>query len=92
MTSTQKPHITDFKGVVSYTTSLTPAPTVSALNGDYSQQIEAIANELNKLEGDSVHVKKFDSIAKLVELLVELAGYSPYQIDTGKQKSKKSND
>ena len=54
MTSTQKPHITNFKGVVSYSTGLIPAPTVSALNGDYRQEIESITSTLNKLESDTV--------------------------------------
>lgn len=80
MTSTQKPHITDFKGVLTYTTSLVPAPTVSAINDDYQKEIEKVSATLNKLENDSIHVKKFDSISALTEILVELAAESPYKI------------
>lgn len=80
MTSTQKPHITDFTGVVSYTTSLTPAPTVSALNEDYKTEIQAIAATLNKLESDTVHTRLFNGIAELTEILVELSEASPYKI------------
>lgn len=80
MTSTQKPHITDFKGVVSFTTSLTPAPTVSALNADYRNEINKVTATLNKLEGDSVHAKTFDSISELTEILVDLASASPYKV------------
>jgi CRISPR-associated protein Cst2 len=80
MTSTQKPHITDFKGVVSFTTSLTPAPTVSALNADYRDEINKVTATLNKLEGDSVHAKTFDSISELTEILVDLATASPYKV------------
>lgn len=49
MTSTQKPHITDFKGVVSWSHKLIPAPTVSALNGDYAGQLETIVGNLNDI-------------------------------------------
>jgi CRISPR-associated protein Cst2 len=80
MTSTQKPHITDFKGVVSYTTSLVPAPMVSALNGDYKDEIQKITATLNKLEDNSVLAKSFDSISDLTAILVELATAKPYKI------------
>lgn len=80
MTSTQKPHITDFKGVVTYTTSLVPAPTVSAINQDYRKEILSITATLNKLESDSVHAKEFNSISDLTSILVKLAGSSPYKI------------
>lgn len=80
MTSTQKPHITDFKGVVTYSTSLVPAPTISAINADYREEVEKITTTLNKLENDSVHAEKFDSISALTEILVELATATPYKI------------
>ncbi|MEW4923159.1 DevR family CRISPR-associated autoregulator [Algibacter sp. 2305UL17-15] len=80
MTSTQKPHITDFKGVVTYTTSLVPAPTISAINSDYREEIKKITTTLNKLEEDSVHAKPFDSISDLIAILVDLAAATPYKI------------
>lgn len=80
MTSTQRPHITDFKGVVTYTTGLVPAPTVSAINEDYNAEIEKITASLNKLEKDTVHANKFNSISELTEILVGLADESPYKI------------
>lgn len=80
MTSTQKPHITDFKGVVTYTTSLTPAPTISAINSDYIEEIQKITKTLNKLESDNIHAKRFDSISDLTAILVDLASATPYKI------------
>lgn len=80
MTSTQRPHITDFKGVVSYTTSLIPAPTISALNEDYREEMMQIASSLNELENNSVHVEEFNSISDLTKILVQLAGATPYKI------------
>ena len=80
MTSTQKPHITDFKGVLSYTTSLVPAPTISALNPEYRLELKNIAIQLNELEKNSVHTAEFNSVSELVKILVELSKESPYEI------------
>jgi CRISPR-associated protein Cst2 len=54
MASSQHPHITDFKGVVSYTENLTPAPTISAINDDYVKEINMISKNLNIIEKDSI--------------------------------------
>lgn len=80
MTSAQKPHITNFKGVVSTSNSLIPAPTISALNSDYIEEIKTIKKNINKIEGDSIELKEFESTGKLTEILVELMGYEPYKI------------
>jgi len=80
MTSTQKPHITDFKGVLSYTTSLVPAPTISAINSDYRTELKNISAQLNEFERDSIHTEEFNSISELVELLVQLSKEAPYEI------------
>lgn len=80
MTSTQKPHITDFKGVVSVSYSLIPAPTLSALNDNYVTEIETIKDKLNELEPKSVEVKKFDSLSELMGVLVDLGKEEPYKL------------
>ena len=80
MTSAQKPHITDFKGVVTYTTSLTPAPTISAINPDYKGEIKEITKNLNILEEGTIHAEEFKSISGLIALLTKLAGFEPYKI------------
>ena len=80
MISTQKPHITDFKGVVTYTTSLLPAPTVSAINDEYRNEIGEIKTTLNKLEENSVYAENFDSISELTKILVDLSDKVPYKI------------
>lgn len=54
MTSTQKPHITDFKGVVTVSHKLIPAPTVSAINPAYREELETIKENLNKIEGEAI--------------------------------------
>lgn len=80
MTSTQKPHITDFKGVVTISYKLIPAPTISAINSEYKQEIEAIVKNLNAIETNSVEIKNFDGLGKLSEIFVELIKDEPYKI------------
>ncbi|MFA6767940.1 MAG: DevR family CRISPR-associated autoregulator [Parabacteroides sp.] len=80
MTSTQKPHITDFKGVVSISHKLIPAPTISAINRDYKEEIETISINLNKLEKDAIEVKQFDGIGQLSEILTSLYYEEPYKL------------
>ncbi|PRY39958.1 CRISPR-associated Csa2 family autoregulator [Spirosoma oryzae] len=80
MTSSQKPHITDFKGVVSVSSRSLPAPTISPLNDDYREQIDKISQELNKLEPDAIRTMRFENLGELAEILVEIAGYEPYEL------------
>lgn len=80
MTSTQKPHITDFKGVVSISSKLTPAPTISAINESYISEIKKIADNINKIEKDAIEIKEFNGLGALTEVLVDLATREPYKI------------
>lgn len=80
MTSTQKPHITDFKGVVAISSKLTPAPTISAINEGYQEEITKIANSLNKIESDMIELKEFDGLGNLSEIIADLMTYEPYKI------------
>jgi CRISPR-associated protein Cst2 len=81
MTSTQKPHITDFKGVVAISKKLTPAPTISAINKDYKSEIEKIKDSLNKIESEMIELKNFNGMGELSEVLSDLINNSePYKI------------
>lgn len=81
MTSTQKPHITDFKGVVSISSKLTPAPTISAINESYVAEIKKIAENINKIEKEAIEIKEFNGLGDLTEILSDLAtSYEPYKI------------
>jgi len=82
MRNTQLPHIVDFSGVVSYTTAVVPAPTVSALNSKYEENLTKIADALNNLHPDSVVVKKFGSLAEYTQILQALiASTEPYRLE-----------
>lgn len=80
MTSTQKPHITDFKGVVTTSNKLTPAPTISAINEDYQSEMTKIAASVNKIDEDAIEVKPFAGLGALSEILSELIDAEPYKI------------
>ena len=80
MTSAQKPHITDFKGVVSVSHKLIPAPTISALNEDYTKEINEIASNLNKIQAGAIEVEQFDGLGKLAEIFANLMDAKPYKI------------
>jgi CRISPR-associated protein Cst2 len=80
MTSTQKPHITDFKGIVTISNKLTPAPTISALNEGYVDEIKKIAHNINRIEQDAISIREFNGLGDLSEILADLADYEPYKI------------
>jgi CRISPR-associated autoregulator DevR family len=80
MTSMQKPHITDFKGVVSISHKLIPAPTISAINPKYKEEIQTIATNLNKIEKDAIDIKQFDGMGEFSEVLTSLYNAEPYKL------------
>ena len=80
MTSTQKPHITDFKGLVSISYKLIPAPTISAINPKYKEEIIEIAKNLNIIEPESIELKSFDGLGSLSKIIAELITDEPYKI------------
>ena len=67
MRNTQNPHIVNFGGVISYSTSSIPAPTVSALNDDYDKEIEGISANLNEISANSLTVDKFSSLEEFTK-------------------------
>lgn len=84
MTSTQKPHITDFKGVVTISNSSIPAPTISPINNGYKSEIETIAKNLNEIEANSIEIKAFEGLGALSGIMKELLVYTPYEIGAKK--------
>ena len=72
MRSAQLPHLVNTQGVVSYTTGVVPAPTVSPLNPDFPAEIQQISAALNELHTGSVMTRPFDSLAGLTDIMHEL--------------------
>ncbi|MCD6367042.1 MAG: DevR family CRISPR-associated autoregulator [Bacteroidales bacterium] len=85
MRNTQNPHIVNFEGVISYSTSTCPAPTVSALNSNYVKEIEATATNLNKVTNDSLVTLPFDSLSDFTEKMSNIIiDTKPVKLETKK--------
>lgn len=80
MTSSQKPHITDFKGVVAFSEKLVPAPTISSINPDYVKEIEAITSNLNEIESEAITARKFNGLGDLSGIIKKLIAEEPYKL------------
>ncbi|KEO83530.1 DevR family CRISPR-associated autoregulator [Tumebacillus flagellatus] len=70
--STQLPHMVNFEGVVSISTSTIPAPTVSPLNQSYQKEIEEIAHNLNRLNSRGIQTFAFHSQSEFTKIMVDL--------------------
>lgn len=80
MTSSQKPHITDFKGVLTFSEKLIPAPTISSINPNYVKEIEAITANLNEIESGAITALKFNGLGELSGILKNLIAEEPYKM------------
>jgi CRISPR-associated protein Cst2 len=72
MRSTQNPHIVDFKGVISVSHDVVPAPCISPLKPDFSADVKQIAEAINSLRPNAVEVKPFASLGEFAQLMAEL--------------------
>ena len=81
MRSAQHPHLVNFDGVVSLSTKILPAPTISPLNGEYKTEIRRVAGALNQIETSAIELCKFDSLGEYAEVMANLANTTvPYKI------------
>ncbi len=80
MRGTQNPHIVAFKGVVTVSYGVLPAPTVSPLAKNYIDQVEAIARALDP-EAATLEVHRFDDMATFAAIMGDLiATTRPYRL------------
>ena len=81
MRSAQNPHLVNFEGVVSLSSKVLPAPTVSPLNECYRGEIQRIADALNQIEAGAIECRQFDSLGGYAELMASLANTTvPFKI------------
>jgi CRISPR-associated protein Cst2 len=81
MRAAQLPHIVAFEGVLSYTTGVLPAPTVSPLNPGYREEAGRVAGALNGLHAGAVTVQVFDTLGAFADLMRNLAETTaPYAV------------
>jgi len=72
MRNTQNPHIVNFEGVIAYSTSSCPAPTVSAINDSYREEVVKTAENLNKIDDNSLTTDSFISLSEFAEKMGNL--------------------
>lgn len=70
--NTQNPHITSFSGVITYSKSSIPAPTISPLNPNYLEEIENIVNTLNCLQSESISMIKFSDMSEFAQEMAKI--------------------
>lgn len=71
--NTQNPHIVACEGILSYSIDSLPAPTVSPLNEGYCDQMEKIAEVLNRIQPDSITTQRFTTLAEAVAVLEKVS-------------------
>lgn len=72
MRSTQNPHIVDFKGVLTVSRDVVPAPCVSSLKPDFEADMTKIAEAINNLRPNAIEIKPFGSLGEFSQLMAEL--------------------
>lgn len=75
--NTQNPHILGFEGVVSVSRSSMPAPTASGLAAHYVEEVEATAQQLNRLRPNAIQTTRFASQSKFTETIIDLVEEVP---------------
>ncbi|MBN2386027.1 MAG: DevR family CRISPR-associated autoregulator [Anaerolineales bacterium] len=73
MRSTQNPHIVDFKGVLTVSHDVVPAPCISPLKPEFEADVKQVAEAINSLRPNAVEVKPFASLGEFAKLIAELA-------------------
>lgn len=81
MRSTQHPHLVDFRGVVSLSSQLVPAPTLSPLNSNYLDEMKQITYQLNRIRPGALTLRPFKSLAEFTMIMSDLIeDSSPYAL------------
>lgn len=72
--NTQNPHIVDFQGVVTASSSSLPAPNISALNSDFVAEAKRITEVLNKIQPKTIEIHEFKSLSEFAETIAAILG------------------
>lgn len=70
--NTQNPHIVNFEGAIALSTTAMPAPTVSALNTNYREQIKEITQNLNRISPETITIQEFDSLSDFSRIMADI--------------------
>ncbi len=79
--NTQAPHVADFEGIITTSSSVAPAPAFSPLHDEYRMHIERISTALKVLHPNAITMHLFDSLGSFTEAMSELAADArPYRL------------
>jgi len=70
--NTQNPHVVNFEGIVATSASTLPAPTISALNSQYREQLREQREALNLLANNGLALHEFDSLGQFSSVMANL--------------------
>lgn len=73
MRSTQAPHLSAFSGVLTTSSGIVPAPTVSPLNLNYREELGSVCDNLKPIAGESVQMQVFESLGDFTQTLGAIA-------------------
>ncbi len=80
MRSAQAPHLVDFSGVVTYSTGVVPAPTISPLKDTYREEISSLISILDRMSAGAVYQKPFNSLGEFADVIHALMQAKPYTL------------
>jgi CRISPR-associated protein Cst2 len=82
MRATQLPHLSGFRGVVTLSRGVAPAPMTSPLAKDFEKDIEQIVAALNGLHDGALQSRPFNSMAGYAEIMREVvSGAQPMRLE-----------
>jgi CRISPR-associated protein Cst2 len=80
MRSVQAPHVVGLSGMLTYSTGTVPAPTVSPLNDQYRDQIEALGAALERIAPGQIGLERFDTLSEFADAIQRLLQAEPYTL------------
>lgn len=81
MRGTQNPHIVEWEGVITTTSQVMPAPTISPLSDEYRNEVKQIVQALNDLKPGAVSMYHFDSMGQFTESMKKIIQTTqPYKL------------
>ena len=73
MRATQNPHIVNLSGTIAVSHEPIPAPTMSALNSGYQDQLRGVSKALNAVRPEAIRLLEFASLAEFSDQMALLA-------------------
>ncbi len=84
MRGTQNPHILGFEGMVTVSTGIAPAPTLSPLENGYRDDLQRVIGALNRINGDLIKAYSFESMGAFAQIMESLIKETvPFKMSLG---------